>query len=134
MKETAMLLLPRCILCMVFWNYKVLGFFVTYFNLSLATHVPDERKNFWKLLVRHGILNLACWSSFDTSCQNSMYKNFFVLEFWVLRQSDIDIFLFVEHPIYGIFNVQSVAILDCWFYFVTSYPNSMFKTFLFSKF
>ena len=90
------------------------------------------------------VLNLACWFSFDhvnivghdltLAAQIPCTKLIFVLEFWVLRESGIDIFLFVEHPIYSIFNVQSVLILDCWFYFVTSYPNSTCKTFLFSKF
>ena len=57
-----------------------------------------------------------------------------VLEFCVLHERGIDIFLFVEHHIFSIFNVQSVLILDCWFYFVTSYPKSICKTFIFSKF
>ena len=57
-----------------------------------------------------------------------------VLEFWVLRESGINVFIFVEHPIYNIFNVQSVLIIDSWFYFVSSFPNSTSKTFLCSKF
>ena len=151
------MLLLWCILFIVFSSYKVPWFLIAYFNLSLATHILDEKdNNFWKLLVHHwkssnialfmeqpvyiifkveNVSSLACWFSFDTSCLNSMYKPYiFVLEFWVLCESGIDIFLFVEHPIYSIFNVQSVLILDCWFYFVTSYPNSSCKTFLFSKF
>ena len=36
-----MLLLSWCILCMVFSDYI---FLTAYFNLSLATHIPDERK------------------------------------------------------------------------------------------
>ena len=51
----------------------------------------------------------------------------------MLRERGIDIFLFVEHPIYRVSNVQSVLILACWFYFVASYRNSTCKTFLFSK-
>ena len=41
---------------------------------------------------------------------------------------------FIDHSAYSIFNVQSVLILDCWFYFASSYPNSTHKMFLFSMF
>ena len=40
----------------------------------------------------------------------------------------------MEHPIFSLFNVQSVLILDWWFYLVTSYPNYTCKTFIYSKF
>ena len=113
------------------------------------------KKNiFWKLFVhhwkssniapfmKHPVYITSKWKMswilldfyFTLIVQIPCTQFIFVLEFWVLRESGIDIFLFVEHPIYSIFNVQSVLILDCWFYFVISYPNSTCKTFLFSKF
>ena len=49
-------------------------------------------------------------------------------------RTGIDIFLFVEHPVFNVFNVKRLLILDCWFYFVTSYLNSTCKTFLLWKF
>ena len=37
-------------------------------------------------------------------------KLIFVLEVWGLRESGIGIFLFVEHPISSVFNMQSVHV------------------------
>ena len=79
------------------------------------------------------VLDLACWFSFDTSCPNSMFKTYLFLNF-VCSAKEASIFFFLWSSVYILFNVQSVLILDCWFYFFSSYPNSTCKTFLFSKF
>ena len=41
---------------------------------------------------------------------------------------------FMEHPVYIICNVENALNFACWFSFDTSCPNSMFKTYFFSKF
>ena len=102
MKETSMLLLSWCSLCIAFWNYKVPWFLIAYFNLSLATHISDETFSSWKLLVLHS------------------------------KSSNIA--SFTKQPIYIIFNAENVLSLACWFWFDTSCPNSMFKTYLFLNF
>ena len=108
--------------------------------------------NFWCTTEKAAIL-LASWSTLYVSfskqkmswillvdfhlklvAQIPSIKLISVLKLWVLRENGINIFLFVDHPICSIFNAQSVLILDWWFYFVTSYPNSTCKKILFSKF
>ena len=117
-----MLLLSRCILCMVFSNYKVSWFLIAYFNLSLATHVPDGKKFFLETfgapLKKQQYYSFYGASSIyqfqSRKCLESCLlifiwhklpkfhvQNLFVLEFWVLRESGIHIFLFVEHPVYS---------------------------------
>ena len=80
------------------------------------------------------VLNLACWFSFYTSCPSFMFKTYLFSNFWVLCERSIDIFLFGERSVYNIFKVQSARFRCCYFYFLTTYPNSMFKTFLLQKF
>ena len=155
MKETSMLLLSWCSLCIAFWNYKVPWFLIAYLNLSLATHISDEKFSSRKLLVLHwkssniasftehpvyiifnveNVLSLACCFWFDTSCSNSMFKTYLFLNFMCsTKEASIFCFLYSTLYLFSIFNVQIVLILDCWFYFVTSYPNSTCKMFIFSK-
>ena len=79
----------------------------------------------------HNVLFLVVLLWFATIYGSSIWNTYLIWKFWVLRERSIDNFLFVEQPINSIFNAQSSLTLDCWFYFVTSYPNSMCKTFLF---
>ena len=69
------------------------------------------------------VLNLNSWFSFHTSCPSSLFKTYLFLSFWFLRERSINIFLFVEHPVF----VQSILVLDCWFFFVTIFSNSVFS-------
>ena len=94
--------------------------------------VPFMKHSDYGIFKVKYFLNLVSWFSFNVSCPNSMCKTYFFLSFWVLRERSIDIF-FEEHSLYTTFNVQSVLIFYCWFYFVSSYPNSTCKTFLFRK-
>ena len=149
-----MLLLSWCALYIAFWNYKVSWFLIAYFNLSLLLTFQMKKffclKTFGTSLQKqqycsfHGApciyhfrcrkcLDLGCWFSFDTSCPNSMFKTYLFLNF-VCSAKEASIFFFLWSSVYILFNVQSVLILDCWFYFFSSYPNSTCKTFLFSKF
>ena len=114
-----MLLLSRCILCMIFSNYKVSWFLIAYFNLSLATHIPDGKTfflgTFGAPLKKQQYCEASSIYQFQSrKCLESCLlifiwhklpkfhvQNLFVLEFWVLRESGIHIFLFVEHPVYG---------------------------------
>ena len=60
-----------------------------------------------------------------------------MFSFWkrlVLHWKSSNIALFMEHPVYIIFNVENVLNLACWFSFDTSCPNSMFKTYLLLNF
>ena len=129
MIETSMLLHSQCSLCIAFWNYKMLWFLIAYFSLPQVTHIPEEKnflsRNFWcsteKAVIlllswstlciifsAENVLNLACWFSFHFHFQ---IPCLFVLEFCALCERGINIFLFAEHPIFSIFNVQSVLIL-----------------------
>ena len=109
-----MLLLSWCTLRITFSNYKVPWFLIAYFNLSLATHIPDENffflsGNFGAPLKKqqycsfHGApciyhfqcrkcLESTCWFSFDTSYPNSTCKTFIFAKFQVFcqRSNDID--------------------------------------------
>ena len=147
------LLLSRCILCILFSDYKVSGLLIAYFNLSQATHIPDEKKNFWKLLVHHwkssnnaafmeqpasiifkveDVLNLACWFSFDIICPNSMCKTYLFFNLGCSAKV-ASIFFFLWSTTYKVFSMWKVS----WLLIVdfallpTSYPNSTCKTFLF---
>ena len=60
-----------------------------------------------------------------------------VFSFWtflVLDWKINKIAPFIEHLVYVIFKVEYVLILTGWFSFDTSYPRSMFKTYLFLNF
>ena len=102
MKETSMLLLSWCSLCIAFWNYKLPWFLIFYFISLLATHISDKIFSSWKLLVLHwkssnivsfteqpvyiifnveNVLSLSCWFWFDTSRLNSMFKTYLFLNF-----------------------------------------------------
>ena len=115
MKETSMLLLSWCSLCIAFWNYKVPWFLIFYFNLLLATHISDKTFSSWKLLVLHWkssnivsfteqpvyivfnveiVLSLSCWFWFDTSCLNSMFKTYLFLNF-ICSTKEASIFFFL---------------------------------------
>ena len=66
-KETSMLLLSWCTLCIAFWKYKVPWFLIAYFNLLLATHIPDENLfflsgNFW-CSTKKALILLLSWST-----------------------------------------------------------------------
>ena len=86
------------------------------------------------ILKVENVWNIVCWFSFDNSCSNFMSKSYLLLNFWELfhvqilfviefLQRSIDIFFFLEHPVYSSFDVQSVLIRYCCFYFVASYLN-----------
>ena len=87
------------------------------------------------ILKVENVWNLVCWFWFDNICPNFMSKSYLLLNFWVLfhvqilfviefLQRSIDIYIFfLKHPVYSSFDVQSVLIRYCCFYFVASYPN-----------
>ena len=130
LKETLMLLFSWFTLNLTFWNYKVPWFLIAYFNLSLATHIRDEKfflsGNFWCSSEKVAILllswstlynvifnvwnalNLACWFSFDTSCPNSMFKTYLFLNF-VYSAKMASIFFFSWSTLHLVFSTCKVS-------------------------
>ena len=82
----------------------------------------------------YSVLNLVFWFWFVTIYAKSIYKSHLFLKFQVLREGSIAIASFVEHAGYSISKMYSILILVFWFWFATSYPKSMYKSHLFSKF
>ena len=132
--------------CIVSWYY---GF---YFSLTLPTQSAYIKA--WKYLVLHErnidvasilvypvhsisklssivILNRLFWF---TGYSHSGSKIFSFRKLLVLHWKSSNIALFMKHPVYIIFNVENLLNLACWFSFDTSYPNSMFKTYLLLNF
>ena len=52
----------------------------------------------------------------------------------MLRERSSDIASFVEHPVYSISKMYSVLNLVFWFWFITIYPEFIYKRHLFSQF
>ena len=140
-----MLLLSWFTLCVAFWNYKVLWFLIAYFNLSPATHIPDENffsGNFCSPTEKAPIMLLS-WRTLYLSLLVDFHLTLVaqvpcskLICSWILGapRKRHRHFSFCGAPIFSIFNKQSVLICDCLFYFVISYSNSTHEMFLFSKF
>ena len=107
-KETWVLLLSWCTLFIAFWNYRVSWFLIAYFNLSLATHIPDEKfflsGNFWCSTEKAAILLLSWITLYIpfslykmswTSCLNSMFKTYLLLNF-VCSAKEASMFFFLK--------------------------------------